>query len=432
MPNTPALPPRHILSKSTFIRGCQCTKSLWLYKKHYKLRDQPTALQERIFMQGTDVGMLARQLFGKGVDASPADVFHYREAVAATARYIAEGHSVIFEAAFQHEGVLCAVDILLKHHDKWYVYEVKSSTSVKPQFVQDAALQYNVITQAGLPLEDIFVVYINTGYVRSGGLQLKELFAKLSVRQQAVAMQPLIATKGHELKLVATQNYMPAIATGTHCTTPYQCDFYGFCHHEIIAIQKIELAANTALPPSQPVIEYTSALPLSFLDVCSYRVAVPEFDGHWPYRHIPFQFGLLSLHEDGETETFFVADNSSDPCMQMVESLSAIAKLKDIIWVSNLSFITARFTELQADYPTHAEALEQIKSRLKGINSPQIQRINKLVQEENKTIDDAEEAAAVWYNMRLQNSPVPEPIHHALKQYADRRIAHLRVVITGS
>ena len=33
---------KYQLSKSTFIRGLQCEKSLYLYKKHYNLKD-PTS-----------------------------------------------------------------------------------------------------------------------------------------------------------------------------------------------------------------------------------------------------------------------------------------------------------------------------------------------------------------------------------------------------
>ena len=37
-----------ILSKSTFLRGLQCEKSLWLYKHRYDLKDEITPQQEAI------------------------------------------------------------------------------------------------------------------------------------------------------------------------------------------------------------------------------------------------------------------------------------------------------------------------------------------------------------------------------------------------
>ena len=42
-----------ILSKSTFLRGLQCERSLWLYKHRYDLKDDISPQQEAIFSQGT-------------------------------------------------------------------------------------------------------------------------------------------------------------------------------------------------------------------------------------------------------------------------------------------------------------------------------------------------------------------------------------------
>ena len=150
----------HILSKSTFMYGCQCPKRLWLHKFKPGLRDEEDEGQQAIFQSGTDVGMLARNLFPGGVDASPVDSFHYQQSVADTSRYISEGKTVIYEAAFQFSGLLCAVDVLAKKNGKWYAYEVKSTTSVKPAVHQDAAFQYYVINHSGIALADFYIVHL--------------------------------------------------------------------------------------------------------------------------------------------------------------------------------------------------------------------------------------------------------------------------------
>ena len=106
--------PKHQLSKTTFMYGCQCPKRLWLHKFMPEVRDEEEEAQTAIFQQGTNVGLLAQQLFPGGVDASPENYFSYQQSVADTARYISEGHTIIYEAAFQYDGILCAVDILVK------------------------------------------------------------------------------------------------------------------------------------------------------------------------------------------------------------------------------------------------------------------------------------------------------------------------------
>ncbi len=415
-----ALPPRHILSKSTFVRGCQCVKSLWLYKNHYKLRDEPTAQQQRILMQGTDVGLLARQLFGRGADASPTDVFHYRESVRDTARLIAEGNTIIFEAAFQYEGVLCAVDILIKHRGKWYAYEVKSSTGLKDQFIQDAALQYYVITNAGLELEDIFLVHINTGYVRSGDLQLKQLFIKHSVKEQVVIMQPFIATKAAELKLVTIQKHLPNIEIGTQCNIPYTCDYYGLCHKEDPMFQNNSSSVLGDADDSDKIIILDP--PVHFLYIGTYRVAVPEHDGHWPYRHIPYQYSFITINNNEQTEDHFIATYEGDPIIQFVEKFKSIAEDEGPIFVSKEKFMQARIAELQRDYPNYVYELDLIKCRLKEIkinnNIDNIRGAENINNAQKMLISNEEDAAALWYNNRQQPIEVVNSVEPGLKEFS--------------
>ena len=62
---------KYKLSKSTFIRGLQCEKSLYLYKKHYKLKDSTSPSLQAIFDQGNQIGVLAQSLFPGGI--APSD-----------------------------------------------------------------------------------------------------------------------------------------------------------------------------------------------------------------------------------------------------------------------------------------------------------------------------------------------------------------------
>lgn len=70
-----------ILSKSTFLKGLQCDKHLYLYKHNYNLQDPITDNQQAIFDRGHQVGKLAQQLFPDGVDASPSSPRAYAKAV---------------------------------------------------------------------------------------------------------------------------------------------------------------------------------------------------------------------------------------------------------------------------------------------------------------------------------------------------------------
>lgn len=57
------------LSKTTFIKGCQCLKALWLYRNKYDQRVVPPDVQQK-FNVGHIIGALAQHLFPSGFDAS--------------------------------------------------------------------------------------------------------------------------------------------------------------------------------------------------------------------------------------------------------------------------------------------------------------------------------------------------------------------------
>jgi len=179
----------HLLSKSTYMRGRQCPKALWLYKNRRELLPPVDPARQAIYDSGTEVGLLAQQLFPGGVDCTPESARDFGQALEATRRAIAEGATVIYEAAFLHEGVLAALDILVKDADAvpagrqgWKAYEVKSSSSAKEYQWHDAALQAHVIEGCGIALADISIVHLNSRYVRHGPIDVRQLFSITSVK----------------------------------------------------------------------------------------------------------------------------------------------------------------------------------------------------------------------------------------------------------
>ena len=60
---------KHVLSKSSFIRGLQCHKSLYLNKYHQEVKDPLSLEQQQAFKRGHNVGDLAQNLFPGGVMA---------------------------------------------------------------------------------------------------------------------------------------------------------------------------------------------------------------------------------------------------------------------------------------------------------------------------------------------------------------------------
>jgi len=116
---------KHLLSKSSFIKGIQCDKQLYLYKYHYDRMDKVSESQQVIFNRGHDVGELAQQLFPGGIKATE-DPRKSAQAIKKTMELIESGTKVIYEAAFAFEEVLVIADIMVWDGKQCNIYEVKS------------------------------------------------------------------------------------------------------------------------------------------------------------------------------------------------------------------------------------------------------------------------------------------------------------------
>jgi hypothetical protein len=413
---------RHELSKSTFMRGCQCIKSLWMHKFSPELKDEMDLVQQAIFAQGTNVGEIARELFPGGVDASPVDSFHYQQSVSDTKALIEAGEQVIYEAAFQYEGVLAAIDILVRKNGKWYAYEVKSSTSVKEPFIQDAALQYHVITKAGIALQDIFLIHINNKYVRKGSLEIEKLFTRQSLKKEVLQLQPFIEAKLTELKAVIRMADVPLVEPGPQCKKPYTCDFYGHCWKDAMEMRFLE--KENIDRHALKIFLNELRFPLYYMDFETYMLAVPEFDGHWPYRQVPFQFSIhKQAHKTADpSHAGFLASNGCDPCPEFVESLLAALGERGSILVWNLTFENSRLNELKKDYPKYANAIQNIQDRMVDLMVPFRKKhfylpamngsysiknvLPALVPEmsyDGMAINNGADASTAFYNLRFEN-----------------------------
>ncbi|MFM7357069.1 MAG: hypothetical protein ACKO1T_00690, partial [Sediminibacterium sp.] len=281
-----SLPPKHILSKSTFLYGWQCSLRLWLHKFNSGAKDPVDEGQQQIFDAGTRLGILARDLFPGGQDASPPEPYQYALSVKKTAELIAAGVTVIYEAAFQFEGLLCAVDILVKKDGQWYAFEVKGSTQVKDIYKLDAAFQYYVITSAGLQLKAFSLIYVNNRYIRKGSLQLNELFATEDLTKELQLRQTSIGEKSGALKNMLSEKIAPVgILPGPQCNRPYRCDFYTHCHAgETAPLQVIRETSiqRDTVKNFLACIEY----PVYCFDFEAWNSPVPLQDGHWPFRAV--------------------------------------------------------------------------------------------------------------------------------------------------
>ena len=218
----------NILSKSSFIRGLQCEKSLYLYKHNYKQRDPLSEEMQIKFRNGHDFGLLAQDIFPGGVNAQPATVFEYDKSVLKTKQFRA-GQKIIYEAAFTFNKVLVALDILVNEDGKWTAYEVKNSFELSQTYISDASLQYYVISNSGLELDDFCMIYRKEIYENIENPTMDDIFNIESVLARVNENQKFISAKVERLLLAANDTDTLKIQMGDQCQKPYPCDFIGFC-----------------------------------------------------------------------------------------------------------------------------------------------------------------------------------------------------------
>jgi predicted RecB family nuclease len=396
------------ISKSKFCAGAQCLKRLYLLVHEPKLAEQPSAAVQAIMQQGHEVGMLARQLFPGGIEVRSDRGLD--QAIRAT-RELVTNHEIpaIFEGVFEHGGVLVKVDILQRRRDKrWRLIEVKSSTSVKEEHLDDVAIQYRVLSRCGLDVGSCCLAHVNRNYVfQSGNVDPWRFFRIRNVTRQVMKLQPKLIFQLRSQFTILSMPKAPDIAPGRQCNDPVTCEFFDRCNpqrpddhigylprihasameqleelgvesiHDIPAefeLTEIQRRAADCVRTGEPWYDSealkaelaTLSYPISYLDFESTNPAIPSFTAMRPYQQVVFQFSVHRQKKLGaEPEHFeFLAMDASDPRRDFIESLCAALGEDGSIVVYNAGFESQRLSELAAWLPEFAERIKNIQARL--------------------------------------------------------------------
>ena len=387
------------ISKSKFVAGCQCVKRLYWQVHEPKLAAEPDASDQAIMQQGHEVGMLARQLFPGGVEVRSDRGLD--EAIRATRELVANREvPAIYEGLFEHGGVLVRVDVLHRRRDsRWRLIEVKSTTEVKDQHLDDLSIQYRVVSRAGLDVGSCCLAHVNRNYIFDGGMVDPWRFFRIrNVTRQVVNLQPKLTFQLRAAFTVLSMPKAPDIAPGNHCTTPVTCEFFDRCNLPLpddhvgclprihaSAVEELEEIGVQSIHDIPPEFELTEIqrraadcvrtgeswfspelanelaklnYPLYFLDFETVNRAIPRVPGMRPYDHLPFQWSVhVQRAPESKLEHFeFLATDDSDPRREFISSLSAaLGEAGNILVYS--SFESQRLSELASWFPEFADRI---------------------------------------------------------------------------
>lgn len=229
----------HQLSKSSYIRGLQCAKSLYLHVHRPFLRDKLPQEQLARFARGTSFGIVARDRFPGGIAlARPG-----KATGAKTGQLIEAKTPVIYEACFLASEVLIALDILVLEDNQYLAFEVKSSLVLRDAYFEDAALQYYVMGLAGCQPSRFFLLHPPEGF-QHGDEILPGQLQQTDVTSFCKGSMPSVKARVDQFKNMLVQASSPDIAPDAHCLEPYPCDFRNVCWKKLAIEQQLALVQS--------------------------------------------------------------------------------------------------------------------------------------------------------------------------------------------
>lgn len=385
------------------MRGYQCLKNIYLTVHSPEWESPITPDRQAVFDQGNRVGEVARERFPGGllVDNPPWD---FIGSLAKTRGLINQNTATLYEAAFEFNGFYARADILTfsKDTQRWKMFEVKSSTKLKDEHIDDIGLQAWIIAKSGLPLEQINLLHLNS---ECRYPDLSKLFISIDLTQKIRDIYPSILPKVSEILTTIKKDVAPPITIGSYCTEPYECGFMAHCWKDIpkpsifnlpkISSKKWDLYSQGIIslddpklidlsPIQERVIQVhrtkirfvdqegiKSALsawtfPLVFLDFETINPAIPRYLGCSPYQHVPFQYSVHILNAlDGEPiHKEFLHTDSSDPRPLLIPRLIEDCAGEGSIVAYYGKFESDRISEMAEHYPKYKNDLEMIKNRI--------------------------------------------------------------------
>ena len=400
------------LSKSSYCRGVQCPKMLWLKKYRPEVFDE-SVLRRSVLDTGSAVGDLAMGLFGDFTEVPFGDP---GAMVAETERLLSAGTKVIAEASFAADGLFCSVDILKNlGGGAVELYEVKSSTKVTGIYRHDLAFQVYVLTRCGYQVQRSCLVLLNRGYERMGALDLQQLFTIEDLTEEARSMHGDVENRIGALRRCLARTEEPADEIGMQCFDPYACGFFSWCTRQLprpnvfslaglrksakfqlcrqglAGFAELEASGQLKAPQLQQVRHElgeetapfldrrqirdflrTLSYPLYFLDFESFQPAVPPYDHTRPYQQIVFQYSLHWIECEGGAlqHRAFLARPGADPRRALAEQLCRDIPRDVCTTAYNMAFEKSRIRELAALYPDLREHLMNIHDRIADLLIP--------------------------------------------------------------
>jgi|GEM_PF-823277 len=211
------------LTKSSYIKGLQCPKALYLYiNKRYLGQHSEDTLEK--FIEGRLFESKFKKSFEKGIAIDKISNKNMEEHVRLTKKYLNEESQVtLFEAGFVYNDILVLTDVLKQNADDSFdIFEVKNSLRLTDVIISDLSVQFYVCT-ANLENIRSFNVVLNDGNDEFKIVDITDVVDKQTENVKQTA----------ERLFNVLNNDMPQAEMGKQCDSPYPCEFKMYCEGKV-------------------------------------------------------------------------------------------------------------------------------------------------------------------------------------------------------
>lgn len=388
---------------------------LWL-KKHDKTKlPEIDANQQAMFDAGHEFETYAEQLFPEGQRLGFHDYQEYLGLPAKTKRALDSEVPAIFQGRLEADDITCIFDVLRRQEDGGFdLYEIKSSTKVKDEHLDDLAFQIITARKAGVDIRRCFVVYVNKHYIRRGEVNPHSLATIEETTDRVEARLPATRERISEAFEIIRRRHMPDPSL-RYCS-PYAArdwlevyrqlatvpedsiyNLFGITPQlaeelETAGIERMaEIPEHTKLSQKQkwqveairhrqPDIDRGQirrflddlTYPLHFLDYETLGYVVPPFNGMRPYQQLPFQYSLHIVPAPGAEPEHreYLHTKPTNPVRPLLQQLTADIDKKGSVLVWSKSFEQNCNTLMGELEPDFQNEMQQLNDRIIDLMDP--------------------------------------------------------------
>jgi len=398
------------ITKTDYMNYTICPKNLWLKKHKPSLFDniELSEFEKELIHNGQIVDRVARSLFpgGELVTSNGGDQLDYSKEL------VKNRTETIFQPSFAWGNFFVRPDILSfdPETESWSLFEVKATTGVKKRpynHIKDLAFQKIVLQYNDVSINHTGIILLNKEYRRDGDVDYSELFDKIDITKDVQDIESAVHTDMNDMENYLAMPEKP----GCHCLykgKSAHCQTFAYSNpnipdysvHNIYrigssketlaswikrGIYSIENIDNPEVLNDYQTLQYLAHIndhavinnkeilrvlhdlefPIHFLDYETYTSAIPEFDRFAPWQHIPFQYSIHVLNENGSLEhkEYLIKEASENMTLALVETLEQDVKKSGSI-VAWSSYEKTRNNQLANIHPEYAGFLYGMNDRI--------------------------------------------------------------------